>query len=73
MKRRVLNRLVQICLVLGMLAGAGLLLFLYAEIWPTVFEFFAREGKPNLFAALAMAIGALCVAGRSISRLSFCA
>jgi len=63
MKRKALNQFVKICLVLGMLAGAGLLLFLYAEIWPVVFEFFAREGKPHLFAALAMAIGTLCVVG----------
>jgi len=63
MKNAFLNWFVQCCIVLGMLLGVGLLLMLYIEIAPTVYEFFALEGKPRLFAGLSLIIGTLCIAG----------
>lgn len=55
--------LVQACIVIGMFAGVGLIVFLYVSAMPTVIEFFALEGKPGVFAVLSGVIGTLCLLG----------
>ena len=55
--------LVQACIVIGMLAGVGLLVYLYVAVMPTVVEFFVLEGKPAAFAVLSCVIGTFCLLG----------
>ena len=60
---RFLNRFVQACVVLGMLAGAALLIDIYLYEMPVVVDFFQRENKPESFAVLAGVIASLCILG----------
>ena len=53
----------QVCIVLGMLAGIALLIDLYVVEMPIVTDFFAAEGKPHAFAVLSAVIASLCFAG----------
>jgi hypothetical protein len=46
-----------------MLAGVGLVVYLYISTIPTVIRFFALEGKPAAFAVFAGVIGTLCLLG----------
>jgi len=58
-----LNRLVQVCIILGMIAGVVLLIHIFVYEMPIVTDFFAKEGKPYLFAVLSGVIAALCFLG----------
>ena len=70
---RLLNRFVQACIVLGMLAGVALLLEIYVYEMPVVADFFRREGKPESFAILSGVIASLCIlGGESIAFTLFC-
>ena len=70
---RILNRFVQVCIVLGMLAGVALLLEIYVYEMPVVVDFFRREGKPESFAILSGVIASLCIlGGESIAVTLFC-
>lgn len=70
---RILNRFVQACIVLGMLAGVALLLEIYVYEMPVVADFFRREGKPESFAILSGVIASLCIlGGESIAFTLFC-
>lgn len=70
---RLLNRFVQACIVLGMFAGAALLLEIYVYEMPVVADFFRREGKPESFAILSGVIASLCIlGGESIAVTLFC-
>lgn len=60
---RFLNRFVQICIAIGMLAGIALIVVIYKLDMPIVIDFFQREGKPEIYAVLAGAIASLCIAG----------
>ena len=60
---RILNRFVQACIVLGMLAGVALLLEIYVYEMPVVVDFFRQEGKPESFAILSGVIASLCILG----------
>ena len=60
---RILNRFVQGCVVIGMLAGAALLLEIYVVEMPAVVDFFRQEGKPESFAILSGVIASLCILG----------
>ena len=60
---RILNRFVQACIVLGMLAGAALILEIYVYEMPVVVDFFRQEGKPESFAILSGVIASLCILG----------
>ena len=57
------NRLVQACIIFGMLAGIALIVDIYALEMPIVTDFFAREGKPEYFAVLSGIISTLCILG----------
>ena len=57
------NRLVQGCIVIGMLAGIALIVDIYALEMPLVMDFFAREGKPQSFAVISGIIATLCILG----------
>ena len=70
---RFLNRFVQVCIVLGMLAGVALIADIYFVEMPIVTDFFAREGKPQSYAILAGVIASLCLlGGESIAFTLFC-
>jgi len=58
-----LNRLVQVCIVLGMLAGIALIVLIYVVEMPIVTDFFRLEGKPHSFAVIAGVIASLCILG----------
>lgn len=58
-----LNRFVQVCIILGMLAGVALLIDLYVVEMPIVTDFFVLEGKPHAFAVLSGVIASLCLVG----------
>ena len=58
-----LNRLVQFCIILGMLAGVALIVMIYVVEMPIVTDFFMLEGKPQSFAVLSGVIASLCVLG----------
>ena len=60
---RFLNRFVQACVVIGMLAGIALIWVIYAVDMPIVVDFFQKEGKPESFAIIAGIIASLCVLG----------
>ena len=60
---RILNLFVQICIVIGMLAGIALIVDVYAIEMPIVRDFFVQEGKPPFYATLSGIIATLCVAG----------
>ena len=60
---RFLNRFVQACIVLGMLAGAALILEIYVYEMPVVVDFFRQEGKPESFAIISGMIASLCILG----------
>ncbi|MEA4938922.1 MAG: DUF2975 domain-containing protein [Christensenella sp.] len=62
-KTSLFNRLVQGCIVIGMLAGIALIVDIYAIEMPIVTDFFAREGKPEYYAMLAGIISTLCILG----------
>ena len=62
-KASLFNRLVQGCIVIGMLAGIALIVDIYAIEMPIVTDFFAREGKPEYYAMLAGIISTLCILG----------
>ena len=57
------NRLVQGCIVIGMLAGIALIVDIYVIEMPLVTDFFAREGKPAYYAMLSGVISTLCILG----------
>lgn len=57
------NRLVQGCIVIGMLAGIALIVDIYVIEMPFVTDFFAREGKPAYYAMLSGVISTLCILG----------
>ena len=63
MKKSFLNRFVQVCILLGMLAGIALLIDVYVVEMPIVVDFFAAENKPHSFAVLSGVIAGLCFAG----------
>jgi hypothetical protein len=63
MKHSFLNRFVQVCIVLGMIAGVGLLIDLYVVEMPIVVDFFAAENQPAAFAVLAGVIASICLVG----------
>lgn len=58
-----LNRFVQVCIVLGMLAGVGLIVYIYMAEMPVVRDFFLREGKPPAYAVISGIIASLCILG----------
>ena len=58
-----LNRFVQVCIVIGMLAGLALIVDIFAVEMPIVTDFFAREGKPASYAVLSGVIASLCLLG----------
>ena len=60
---RILNRFVQACILVGMLAGAALLLEIYVYEMPVVVDFFRQEGKPESFAIISGVIASLCILG----------
>ena len=60
---RILNLFVQVCVIIGMLAGVALLVTIYAVEMPIVTDFFALEGKPLWFATLSGVIASLCILG----------
>jgi len=62
-KTSLFNRLVQGCIVIGMLAGIALIVDIYAIEMPIVTDFFAREGKPEYYAMLSGIISTLCILG----------
>ena len=62
-KNHLLNRFVQVCIVIGMLAGIALIVDIYAVELPIVTDFFVREGKPAVYAVLSGIIATLCLLG----------
>ena len=62
-KASLFNRFVQVCIVIGMLAGIALIVDIYAIEMPMVTDFFAREGKPAYYAVLSGIISTLCILG----------
>lgn len=67
------NRFVQVCIVIGMLAGIALIVEIYALEMPMVMDFFAREGKPESYAVLSGIISTLCIlGGEYIAFILFC-
>ncbi len=60
---RILNLFVQVCVIIGMLAGAALLVTIYTIEMPIVTDFFTLEGKPLWFATLSGVIASLCILG----------
>jgi len=60
---RILNLFVQVCVIIGMLAGAALLVTIYTIEMPIVTAFFTLEGKPLWFATLSGVIASLCILG----------
>lgn len=58
-----LNRFVQVCVLLGMVAGLALIVDIFAYEMPGVMDFFVREGKPQAYAVISGVIAALCIAG----------
>jgi len=72
-KGTLFNRLVQGCIIIGMLAGIALIVDIYALEMPLVTDFFAREGKPESFAVLSAIIATLCILGAEYIALTlFC-
>lgn len=70
---RFLHVFVQACIVLGMIAGVALIVGIYVYEMPIVTDFFVREGKPAVYAALSGAIASLCiVGGEYIAYTLFC-
>ena len=70
---QILNRFVQVCILIGMLAGAALLIDIYLNEMPIVTDFFQREGKPESFAILSGIIASLCILGGEYIALTlFC-
>lgn len=68
-----LNRFVQGCIVIGMLAGIALIVEIYIVEMPIVTDFFAREGKPEYYAVLSGVIATLCILGGEYIAVSlFC-
>lgn len=62
-QQTVLNRFVQVCIVLGMLAGVGLIVHIYVYEMPVVRDFFLQEGKPASYAVISGVIASLCILG----------
>lgn len=62
-KNHLLNRFVQVCIMIGMLAGIALIVDIYAVEMPIVTDFFVREGKPAFYAVLSGIIASLCLLG----------
>ena len=62
-QQTVLNRFVQVCIVLGMFAGVGLIVHIYVYEMPFVRDFFRLEGKPASYAVISGVIASLCVLG----------
>ena len=62
-QKTLLNRFVQVCIVLGMLAGIGLIVHIYVYEMPIVSDFFRLEGKPASFAVISGVIATLCILG----------
>ena len=60
---RFLNLFVQVGIVIGMLMGVALIVNIYAMQMPIIFDFFAKEGKPQVFAILSGIIASLCILG----------
>ncbi|NLI53973.1 MAG: DUF2975 domain-containing protein [Clostridiales bacterium] len=58
-----LSAFVQGCIVLGMLTGVALMIDLFVYEMPIVTEFFAKEGKPQAYAAISGVIATLCILG----------
>ena len=62
-RKTFLNRFVQVCIALGMLAGVGLLVHIYMVEMPIVRDFFLLEGKPASYATISGVIASLCILG----------
>ncbi|MEN6339149.1 MAG: DUF2975 domain-containing protein [Clostridiaceae bacterium] len=62
-RQTVLNRFVQVCIVLGMLAGVGLIVHVYVYEMPIVREFFQLDGKPQSYWVISGVIATLCILG----------
>jgi hypothetical protein len=62
-KTSFLNRFVQVCIILGMVAGVALVIDIFVYEMPVVTEFFAKEDKPQAFAVLSGVIATLCLLG----------
>ena len=62
MKKTFLNRFVQICIVLGMLAGAALIVLLIVK-YPAAAETLGLAGVPKIRSAIAASVAAVCVLG----------
>lgn len=60
---KTLNIVVKICIVIGMLIGAALVVLLFVNILPSARESFALNGKPESFYYFSGALAMLCVAG----------
>ena len=58
-----LNRFVQVCIVIGMLAGIALIVDIFVVEMPGVIDFFARENKPVSYAVISGVIASLCLLG----------
>ncbi|MEA4871114.1 MAG: DUF2975 domain-containing protein [Christensenella sp.] len=68
----VFNRFVQVCIVIGMLAGVALIVDIYAREMPIVSSFFVQQGKPEYYASLSGVIASLCLlGGESIAFMLF--
>jgi len=60
---RFLNIFVQVCIVIGMLAGLALIADIYILEMPIVTAFFEQQGKPQSYAVLSGVIASLCIIG----------
>lgn len=60
---RFLNIFVQVCIVIGMLAGLALIADIYIYEMPIVTAFFEQQGKPQSYAVLSGVIASLCIIG----------
>jgi hypothetical protein len=70
---RFLYLFVQAGIVIGMLAGVALLANILLLQMPIVSDFFAREGKPQVFALFSGIIACLCIlGGECIAVTLFC-
>ena len=58
-----LNRFVQVCILLGMIAGLALVIDIFVYEMPGVMTFFVMEGKPQAYAVISGIIASLCIMG----------
>lgn len=60
---KTLNTVVKAGIIIGMLAGVGLLVMIFMQILPTARNFFRLEGSPAYFYYLSAVLAVACVAG----------